>query len=232
MMMYSALNMRPYLMADKRLNDSYLFAAIGYFNVVLPTFLPQSAREITGRFWHRARSAKAQSIKAVKTPMAISRCRQMGRERGAQARVWAREDDDKLAGSFKKPIVSASSPPSKLEKEKAVPSNALMGLSLLGDLDATYKHASFPEIKLDTITSGTRQRAGGMLLFGYTFVGKLWVNFGYDKNGFREDVVNGFWTQMIRAIDEFLLLGNSSSPYTTPSGSQQRFCIPQNRSKM
>jgi hypothetical protein len=228
-MLYSALNMRPYLMADKRLNDSYLFAAIGYFNVVLPTFLPQSGK-IAGKFWHRARSAKAQSIKAVKTPMAVSRCRQMGRERRAQARVWAREDDDKLAGSFKKPIVLASSSPGKLEKEK-VPSNALMGLSLLGDLDATYKHTTFPEIKLDTITSGTRQRSGGMLLFGYTFVGKLWVNFGYDKNGFREDVVNRFWTQVIRAIDEFLLLGSSGTYYNTP-GSQQRFCGMQDRCKL
>ena len=219
-MMYSALNLRPYLMADKRLNDSYLFIAIGYFNVVLPTFLPQS-EEITGRFWHRARSAKAQSIKAVKTPMAISRCRQMARERGARARVWAREDDDKLAGSFTKPILVAS--PDNQGKEETVPSNALMGLSLLGNLDAVYKYTTFPEIELYTITSGTRQRSGGMLLFGYTFLGKLWINFGYDKNGFREDVVNGFWTQVIRAIDEFLLV------YTPGS---QRFCRMQNRCKL
>ena len=199
-MMYSALNMRPYLMADKRLNDSYWFIAIGYFNVILPTFLPQSG-EITAIFWHRARSAKAQSIKAVKTPMAISRCRQMARERGARARVWAREDDDKLTGSFKKPIVAS---PDKQGKEK-VPSSALMGLSLLGNLDATYKHTTFPEIELHTLTTGSRQRSGGMLLFGYTFVEKLWVSFGYDKNGFQDDVVDGFWTQVIEAIDEFLL---------------------------
>ncbi|KAF8807859.1 hypothetical protein BYT27DRAFT_7189949 [Phlegmacium glaucopus] len=200
MMMYSALNMRPYLMADKRLNDSYWFIAIGYFNVILPTFLPQSGG-ITGTFWHRARSAKSQSIKAAKTPMAISRCREMARERGARARVWAQEDDYKLAGIFKKPMMTAVD---NQVKEK-VPSNALMGLSLLGNLDATYKHATFPEIQLHTLTTGSRQRSGGMLLFGYTFVEKLWVSFGYDKNSYQEDVVNTFWTRVTEAIDEFLL---------------------------
>jgi len=203
-MMYSALNMRPYLMADKRLNDSYWFIAIGYFNIILPTFLPRTG-EITSTFWHRARSAKLQSIKAVKTPMAISRCREMARERGTRARAWAQEDDQKLAGTFKRPVTSAPTVLDNQTKEK-VPSSALMGLSLLGNLDATYKHTTFPEIKLHTLTTGSRQRSGGMLLFGYTFVDKLWISFGYDKNGFQEDVVNAFWTQVIDAIDEFLLI--------------------------
>ena len=199
-MMYSALNMRPYLMADKRLNDSYWFIAIGYFNVILPTFLPQSG-EITSTFWHRARTAKSQSLKATKTPMAIPRCREMTRERAARARAWAQEDDLKLAGTFKKPVAATANNQSK---EKA-PSAALMGLSLLGNLDVTYKHSTFPDIKLHTLTTGSRQRSGGMLLFGYTFVGKLWVSFGYDKNGFQEDVVDAFWAQVTEAIDEFLL---------------------------
>jgi len=198
--MYSALNMRPYLMADKRLNDSYWFIAIGYFNVILPTFLPRSS-EITSTFWHRARSAKLQSIKAVKTPMAISRCREMARERGARARVWAQEDDHKQVGTFKRPTVVAVDN----QVKETVPSSALMGLSLLGNLDATYQHATFPEIQLHTLTTGSRQRPGGMLLFGYTFVEKLWVSFGYDKNGFQEDVVNTFWTRVTEAVDEFLL---------------------------
>ena len=192
--------MRPYLMADKRLNDSYWFIAIGYFNVILPTFLPQSG-EITSTFWHRARSAKFQSIKAVKNPMAISRCREMARERGARARVWAQEDDQKLAGTFKKPIVAAV----ESQVKEKIPSSALIGLSLLGNLDGTYKHATFPEIQLHTLTTGSRQRSGGMLLFGYTFVEKLWVSFGYDKNGYEEDVVNAFWTHVTEAIDQFLL---------------------------
>ena len=199
--MYSALNMRPYLIADKLLNDSYWFISIGYFNIILPTFLPKSG-EISSTFWHRARLAKAQSLKAVKTPMAISRCRQMTRERVTRARVWAREDDDKLAGTFKKLVVA---PPADNQVKDKVPTSALMGLSLLGNLDGIYKHKTFPDIELHTLTTGSRQRSGGMLLFGYTFVEKLWISFGYDKNGFQEDVVDAFWSRVIGAVDEFLL---------------------------
>ena len=193
--------MRPYLMADKRLNDSYWFTAVGFFNIILPTFLPQSG-DITGTFWHRARSAKLQIIKAVKNPMAISHCRKMARERVARIRAGAREDDRKLAGTFNKPMVVAADDNKTKEK---VPSNALMGLSLLGNLDAIYKHSTFQEIELYTLAAGSRQRSGGMLLLGYTFVEKLWVSFGYDKNGFQADVVDAFWSQVTKAIDEFLL---------------------------
>ncbi|KDR85482.1 hypothetical protein GALMADRAFT_218579 [Galerina marginata CBS 339.88] len=201
-MMYSALNMRPNLTADKRLNDSYWFLAIGYFNVVLPTFFPQEG-DLTGTFWHRARSAKIQSAKAAKSPLSVPRCREMARERGERARIWAKEDDDKAMGIPPKPSVpvAAAVTPSKPK----IPSNALMGLSLLGNLDGMYKHSAFPDLKLHTLTTGSRQRSGGMLLFGYTFVEKLWVSFGYDENGFEEDTVKRFWKNVIDAVDEFLL---------------------------
>ena len=192
-------------MANKHLNDSYFFIAIGYFNIILPTFLPRSGK-ITRIFWHRARSAKLQNIKAIKTPMAVSRCREMAREGRARARAWVQlqEDDPKLVKeTFSYPVVAATVDNQAKEK---IPSSALMGLSLLGNLDATtYKHTTFPEIQFHTMTFGSRRCSGGMLLFGYTFVEKLWLNFGYDKNGFHEDVVDAFWAQVIRAIDEFLL---------------------------
>jgi len=201
-MMYSALNMRPNLMADKRLNDSYWFIAIGYFNVVLPSFLPKSG-DIQGTFWHRARSAKTQSIKAAKSKMANSRCWEMANLRGTRARVWAKEDDDKAAG-IAAPPKPATVAAGEVSKPKS-PSKALIGLSLLGNLDGMYKHATFPEIKLHTLTTGSRQRSGGMLLFGYTFVEKLWVSLGYDENGFEEETVKLFWKKVIEAIDELLL---------------------------
>ena len=68
-----------------------------------------------------------------------------------------------------------------------------MGLSLLGNLDGIYKHANFPSIRMHTLTTGSRQRNGAMLLFGYTFAGKLWISLGYDENGFADDVVDRFW---------------------------------------
>jgi len=80
-----------------------------------------------------------------------------------------------------------------------------MGLSLLGNLDGIYEHTRFPSIRLHTLTTGSRQRAGGMLLFGYTFAGKLWISFGYDENGFDEKVVQTFWQNVNDAVDEFLV---------------------------
>ncbi len=198
--MYSALNLRPNLRAEKALNDSYWFLAIGYFNIILPTFLPQS-KDLSKTFWHRARLAKEQSTVAAKSPMIVSRSRLMAEERGIRARAWAKEDDDKANGVW-------TPPPSSTSKAKTsevkVPSTALIGLSLLGNLDGIYKHLNYGEIKLHTLTTGSRQRSGGMLLFGYTFVGKLWINIGYDENGFEERMVKKFWEEVVAGVDEFL----------------------------
>ncbi|PPR02704.1 hypothetical protein CVT26_009807 [Gymnopilus dilepis] len=202
MMMYSALNMRPNLTADKALNDSYWFLAIGYFNVVLPSFIPQHG-DVSRSFWHRAHSAKMQSAKAAKSPLNVTRCREMAKERGQRARIWAKEDDDKAMGIS--PQLSTAVPAPSAPPKPKVPSAALMGLSLLGNLDGIYKHSTFPNIKLHTLTTGSRQRAGGMLLFGYTFVEKLWVSLGYDENNFEKEAIENFWHNVNSAINEFLL---------------------------
>lgn len=207
--MYSALNLRPYLQAEKALIDSYWFLAIGYFNVVLPAFMPQSS-DVKSIFWHRARSAKKQSTGIAKHPLIVSRSLEMARERGSRARVWAKQDDDKAAGVV--PPAPLAAPPSFestpvpecLVPASKAPSTALIGLSLLGNLDGIYKHAEFPEIKLHTLMTGSRQRPGGMLLFGYTFVGKLWISLGYDENGFDKEVVDKFWGNVLSAVDELL----------------------------
>jgi hypothetical protein len=202
MMMYSALNLRPYLTADE-LNDSYWFIAISYFNVILPGFLPSS--DLAKTFWHRARSAKEQSTKVAKHPMVVSRSREMAKERGERARRWAKEDDDRERGIMTSDPPATATPPVQTNSVSKPPSTALIGLSLLGNLDGIYKHAAFPQVKLHTLTTGSRQRSGAMLLFGYTFVGKLWVSLGYDENGFEEGVVDKFWKNVLSLIEELLL---------------------------
>lgn len=197
--MYSALNLRPSLQTNPAINDSYWFIAIGYFNIVLPSFLPKST-DVHSIFWHRARGAKEQSNDAAKNRMLISRSRDMATKRAVQARTWAKEDDQKAQGTWKPPppVSNADSSPPR------PPSAALIGLSLLGNLDGIYKHAAFPDIKLHTLTTGSRQRAGGMLLFGYTFVGKLWISLGYDENGFDKEVVEKYWKHVLAGVEEFL----------------------------
>ncbi|KAF8882687.1 hypothetical protein BD779DRAFT_1612410 [Infundibulicybe gibba] len=202
MMMYSALNLRPYLQNNRSLNESYLYTAIGYFNVVLPSFLPQKGR-LSSTFWHRARVAKRQSTEVAKNPMIIPRSRYMARERGLRARQWAKEDDDKALGVWKAPEPSQA--PSKPPGPQQPPSTVLLGLSLLGNLDRVYKYATFPDIQLHTLTGGSRRRSGGMLLFGYTFAGKLWVSLGHDENGFEKETVEAFWRNVLSSMDELLL---------------------------
>ncbi|KAG1904712.1 uncharacterized protein F5891DRAFT_1012458 [Suillus fuscotomentosus] len=197
MMMYSALNLRPYFTV-KPANDSYWFLAIGYFNVILPTFIPRSI-DLSSVFWHRARVAKEQSIQAAKNQMIVSRSLLMTEERGKRACIWAKEDDERERGTFVPPP-----PVPAVDTAPRTPSTALIGLSLLGNLDGIYKHGTFPTIKLHTLTTGSRQRSGGMLLFGYTFAGKLWVSLGYDKNGFDKVMVEQFWENMLQTMDELL----------------------------
>jgi hypothetical protein len=200
-LMYSALNLRPYLQAEKSLHDSYCFLAIGYFNVILPSFVPSNSENLVKTFWHRARSARTQSINAAKSPLTTSRSREMARERGKRARIWAKEDDDKEKGVWVPPAKSPSPP----QNNNKAPSTALIGLSLLGNLDGIFKHASFGEVQLHSLTPGSRQRAGAMLLFGYTFVGKLWISLGYDENGFQEGIVEKFWENVLLCTQELLV---------------------------
>ncbi|KAI0785040.1 hypothetical protein C8Q75DRAFT_723299 [Abortiporus biennis] len=208
-LMYSALNLRPYFTVQKDpLWNSYWYLAIGYFNVILPNFLPSEKEKVVSTFWHRARQAKEQSTKAAKNPLIVSRTHKMSKERGERARAWAREDDEKEKGTWvpptPKPVDTTQQREPVLPARAKASSAALMGLSLLGNLDGIYKHATFPSVKMHTLTTGSRQRNGAMLLFGYTFAGKLWISLGYDKNGFQEGIVDKFWDETLHCVDEFL----------------------------
>ena len=55
------------------------------------------------------------------------------------------------------------------------------------------------------LSTGSRQRPGALLLFAYTFAGKLWLCLGYDQNGFAENVIESWWSEVLKGVDEFLL---------------------------
>jgi hypothetical protein len=197
-MMYSPINIRPYF--PKPTKGSYWYLSVGYFNVVLPNFIPASC-EVSKTFWLRARKAKEQCSQVANSRMFVPRIREMAVKRGKQARVWAKEDDEKEAGVWvPPPPTSDKTPPTR-----GPPSIALLGVSLLGNLDGIYKHANFPDIKLHTLTTGSRQRHSAMLMFAYTFAGKLWVSLGYDENGFERKTVDLFWENVDAVIREFLM---------------------------
>ncbi|KAH9937281.1 uncharacterized protein B0H18DRAFT_1113137 [Fomitopsis serialis] len=146
-MMYSALNLRPYFTPTKLLHDSYWFLAIGYFNVILPSFLPSSDQEKT--FWHRARQAKSQSIQAAKNKMIVSRTREMAQERAERSRCGRRKTTrGNGAPGSRRLLPCVPSVKDILPVRPSAPSSALMGLSLLGNLDAMYTAAAYPDLKL------------------------------------------------------------------------------------
>ncbi|GAA6031973.1 hypothetical protein JCM8097_003368 [Rhodosporidiobolus ruineniae] len=248
-MIYSALNVRPYL---EKTEEDWYHIAIGYYNIVLPSFLPRTLSP-SAYFWHQAQSVKQQTTRAVKSPFLAPRTALMALERERRSIGFERADEAKrqeelagiLAGLAGLGIGTEKAPEgekseaemrveeaeriAKEENEKAAktladmakkakeehvkdpsvrpkaPNVALMGLSMLGNLDGMYKHADYPSIKLHTLTTGSRQRPSSLLLFAYTFAGKLWFSLGYDSNGFERGTVEKWWDELLKGVDELLL---------------------------
>jgi len=217
-LIYSALNLRPNMLPAAE-PTSYFHLAVGYFNIVLPSLIPAelSTAEL---FWHRARTTKAQTVKAVKSQFVVARSRETNRLRRDRAVKWARIDDEEeakakaaaaavnhglglglpqpdreaprpetataatVAGPKIAPVRAEQATPAtpKTPATAAEPAatspavlppasqRALMGVSMLGNLDGMYAHKSFGDITLSSLTTGSRQRSGGLLLFAYTFV--------------------------------------------------------------
>ncbi|KAG9043517.1 hypothetical protein FS837_009465 [Tulasnella sp. UAMH 9824] len=206
-LMYTALNLRPYMLP---LDSSYWMTALGFFNIILPSFLPRaeektSWKALRSTFWRRARSARAQSNRSSKHPLLISRAREMARQRSETAQAFAVEDDAKELGLSVPRRVAPS--PSRVVPQSTAPSAALLGLSHLGDLDGTYIHKDYSSIRVHSLTPAVRTRPGGLLLFGYTFAGKLTLNLVHDANGFKDGIFEAWWKDVLGGFDE-LLIGN------------------------
>ncbi|SCV68850.1 BQ2448_971 [Microbotryum intermedium] len=235
-MIYSALNMRGNL---SKADDDWYHIAIGYYNIILPSFLP-STISAERTFWHRSSVVRKQTSAVVKSKWLAPRCKLMALERERRSIGFEREDErrrqeklgsgevssqlqglgisfdgdateSKLASSLAETLspvghvaTVATTQPAKSTTSSKAPGTALMGLSMLGNLDAMYTHKSYHGIQMHTLTTGSRQRAGAILLFAYTFAGKLWLSLGYDSNGFQQGVIEAWWTEMQKGVDEFL----------------------------
>lgn len=191
-MIYSPLNLRPYLRADQALHDSYFHLALTIFHVILPSFCPPS-HSIVAVFWSRAHSVKKQSIDAATHPMAISRWYQENRERGAQARAQAQAREDNNA--------ALTPSPSKLS-EGSHPIT-LLGISSLGNLDKIFQHSAFENIHCHDVFAASRLSPNGVDLTNYTFIKRLWIRL--KCHTLDPIVVERFWENLLACIDEFLV---------------------------
>jgi hypothetical protein len=175
--MYSALNIRPQLLPSKA---SEAFLAISYFTVNVPAFLPATS-SMEKRFWHRARSARAQIVRASTSRLLASRCLAMSDERQARA--------------LKRPA------PFREIVKNGAPSKALCGVTMTGNLDRTYTHGQYaPGLELLTLSVASRQRQGGFLLGSHTFKGRLWFEMAWDEYGFEEGVLERFWAELWKLL--------------------------------
>ncbi|KAG6875267.1 hypothetical protein C0992_004518 [Termitomyces sp. T32_za158] len=191
-MIYTAINVRPHLMPSPSPDPTYWFLALTYFNLVFPSFPPSSQRA----FWLRAKSAKTQTHAMVHSPLLIHRTLEMASERAARARNEPQPiiDVPKLLNTTTGDLLRGPAP-----------SAALLGLSLIGNLDATYDRRAYSAFTLKNVTTASRQKAGGILLLVHTFGGQLWLQLFYDIEGFgSEGEVERFWNELGTGVEEFL----------------------------
>ncbi|KAF8480627.1 hypothetical protein JB92DRAFT_3040573 [Gautieria morchelliformis] len=201
-MIYSAINLRPHLSPPSPTPSSpsslsYWFLPLTYFTVVLPSFLPASA----AAFWHRARLARMQTARSVGSPFLASRAAFLATQRAGARHV---PDTATHAPAPAAPPAQAQLPP-HARPATASPSRALLGLSLIGNLDHTYTRSSYdcPGVSLHTVTTASRQKEGGLLVLGHTFAGQLWLHLCWDEEGFARGVVEGWWGLFIGGVAEY-----------------------------
>lgn len=97
-MMYSAINLRGALRPPKPAASSFFHLCVGYYNVVLPSFLISTLTD-EQTFWLRCQSTKRQTHAAVKSKFLVTRAMAMSMFREQQAIGWAKIDDAAAAAA-------------------------------------------------------------------------------------------------------------------------------------
>lgn len=183
-MLYTAANLRSHLAPQS--STSQWFLALTYFTISLPAFFPANAS-----VWHRARLAKAQMQGAVRSPLLPAR-----------ALLSAAARARRIPAS---PSAFAPPPESPALPTRPAASAALLGISLIGDLDRTYLRTAYGAgVHLHSVATASRLKPGGLLLLGHSFGGRLVLQLCWDSMGFAEGEIERFWTALTNAVSEFL----------------------------
>ncbi|KAJ7089262.1 hypothetical protein B0H15DRAFT_780014 [Mycena belliarum] len=181
MMLYTAANLRPHLPPQNSVSQWFL--ALTYFTISLPAFEPSTP----GGVWYRARLAKARMQQAVRSPLLPARALLSAAARARRTTTFAPPPDSPDLPA--RPSASA----------------ALLGVSLIGDLDRTYVRAAYgPGVRLRSVATASRLKPGGLLLLGHSFGGRLVLQLCWDSMGFAEGEVERFWAALTGAVGEFL----------------------------
>lgn len=96
--------------------------------------------------------------------------------------------------------------PPEARVDPPAPSRALLGLSLLGNLDAIYKQSDYsPEVKLLSFRGASKLKKSGLLFLAHTFRNQLEFHLIWEANGFKEGVIEKWWEGVKAGCYEFLL---------------------------
>ncbi|KAJ7731119.1 hypothetical protein DFH07DRAFT_847631 [Mycena maculata] len=184
MMLYTAANLRPHLAPHS--STSHWFLALTYFTISLPAFPPAIPS-----VWFRARLAKAQMQGAVRSSLLPARAL-------LSAAARARRTPSS-------PSAFVPPPESPALPTRPPASSALLGISLIGDLDRTYVRSSYGAgVHLHSVSTASRLKPGGLLLLGHSFGGRLVLQLCWDSMGFAEGEVERFWNALTESVPEFL----------------------------
>ncbi|KAK7052427.1 hypothetical protein R3P38DRAFT_2860260 [Favolaschia claudopus] len=206
MLFYTAISLRRHLAPLSPL-ASTMSLALGYGNIVLPAFIPTSANP-RAIFWLRARSAHNQMRKQTQSPLLLGRAQILGAERARRAKEFARQDDE----------ADGTLPPSNPQKHAqqpaapsgGFPSVALMGISHLGDLGATYQRGRYPPIEFIDSVGHSRKAKGGILLFTRSAQGRFSMMLEWDAAAFPPGLVEEFYAHLVGQAHELILGDNRS----------------------
>lgn len=188
-MIYTAINLRGHLTSP---STTYWCLPLTYYTISLPAYLPSlvapSLTPLPHLIWSRARLAKQQTAKIVKSRWLVHRARLMASQRaGTKATL---PEGAQLPPHARAWTCPASPGPA--------PSKALMGVSLIGNLDRTYlrhQYSSAPDdttvLHLKSVTTASKLKRGGLLLLTHTFDEKLWVQVVWDAEAFETGWMEG-----------------------------------------
>ncbi|KAF7348532.1 hypothetical protein MVEN_01370700 [Mycena venus] len=123
--------------------------------------------------------------------------------------VWhrARLAKAQMQHAVRSPLLPARALLSAAARARRTPPSpaALLGISLIGDLDRTYVRSSYgPGVHLLSVMTASRLKPGGLLLLGHSFGGRLVLQLCWDGMGFAEGEIERFWTALTSAVPEFL----------------------------
>ncbi|KAJ7066686.1 hypothetical protein C8F01DRAFT_1053008 [Mycena amicta] len=204
MLMYTAISLRGYLPPVSELS-SFMSLALGYHNLVLPSFLPSSSSSTTlsSVFWARSREAQRQMFTYSHSPMLLGRSVAAAEDRGRRAKAWAQIDDEAAGVLPRRP--APASAPAPAAKPTFPPSIALIGVSQSGNIDGIIRRERYPLMEVCDLVGGTRKGPGGVLVYTRTVLQQFNMLLLWDSAPYDPALIDEFWGYMVDGVHELVL---------------------------